>query len=75
VDKGQLSELGALLPPGVVHRVEVRVVRGGDPRTIVYAVIVRTRTELPVATGPCQKIEYLHNANAATTRTSPDAPV
>jgi hypothetical protein len=51
VDKGHFSELGALLPPGVVHRVEVRVVRG-DPRNIVYAVIVRTRTELPAATGP-----------------------
>jgi hypothetical protein len=51
VDKGHFSELGARLPPGVVHRVEVRVVRG-DPRNIVYAVIVRTRTELPAATGP-----------------------
>jgi hypothetical protein len=51
VDKGHFSELGARLPPGVVHRVEVRVVRG-DPRNIVYAVIARTRTELPADTGP-----------------------
>jgi hypothetical protein len=50
VDKGHFSELGALLPPGIVHRVEVRAIRG-DPRNIVYAVIVRTWTELPAATG------------------------
>jgi len=49
--KGHFSELGALLPPGVVHRVEVRVIRG-DPRNIRFAVIVRTRTELPADTGP-----------------------
>jgi hypothetical protein len=51
VDKGHFSELGALLPPGIVHRVEVRAIRG-DPRNIRYAVIVRTRTELPADTGP-----------------------
>ncbi|HEY4313898.1 MAG TPA: hypothetical protein VGO19_00145 [Actinomycetes bacterium] len=51
VAKGHFSELGARLPPGLVHRVEVRVIRG-DPRNIVYAVIVRTRTELPAGTGP-----------------------
>jgi hypothetical protein len=51
VDRGHFSELGARLAPGVVHRVEVRVLRG-DPRNIVYAVITRTRTELPPDTGP-----------------------
>jgi hypothetical protein len=51
VVKGHFSELGALLPPGIVHRVEVRVIRG-EPRNIAYAVMVRTRTELPADTGP-----------------------
>jgi hypothetical protein len=48
---GHFSELGARLSPGIVHRVEVRVIRG-DPHNIRFAVIVRTSTELPADTGP-----------------------
>lgn len=48
---GHFSQLGARLTPGLVHRVEVRVIRG-DPADIRFAVIVRTRTELPSDTGP-----------------------
>jgi hypothetical protein len=51
VAKGHFSELGARLPPGMVHRVDVRVIRG-DPRNVRFAVIFRTRTELPADTGP-----------------------
>ncbi|HSV41352.1 MAG TPA: hypothetical protein VLI04_21495 [Nocardioidaceae bacterium] len=43
---GHFSDLGARLSPGTPHRVEVTVVRG-DPRNIRYAVIVRTRTQMP----------------------------
>jgi hypothetical protein len=39
-------ELGARLEPGTGHQVEVEVVRG-DPRNIQYAVVVRTRTQIP----------------------------
>ena len=39
-------ELGAQLSPGVVHDVEVKVVRG-DPRNIRYAVVVRVPTQMP----------------------------
>lgn len=43
---GHYQELGARLSPGIDHQVAVEVVRG-DPRNIQYAVVVRTRTELP----------------------------
>lgn len=43
---GHYQELGARLSPGDDHQVVVEVVRG-DPRNIQYAVVVRTRTELP----------------------------
>lgn len=43
---GHFEELGAQLAPGTPHRVEVEVVRG-DPRNIRYAVVVRTRTQMP----------------------------
>jgi hypothetical protein len=46
VAKDHFTELGARLSPGAAHRIEVEVVRG-DPRNIQYAVVVRTRTELP----------------------------
>jgi hypothetical protein len=44
--KDHFTELGARLAPGVSHRIEVEVVRG-DPRNLQYAVVVRTRTEMP----------------------------
>jgi hypothetical protein len=44
--KDHFSELGARLSAGAVHRIEVEVARG-DPRNVQYAVVVRTRTELP----------------------------
>ena len=44
--RGHYQELGALLTHGGDHQVTVEVVRG-DPRNIQYAVVVRTRTELP----------------------------
>ena len=44
--RGHYMELGAQLSPGDAHRIEVEVVRG-DPRNIRYAVVVRTRTEMP----------------------------
>jgi len=43
---GHFMELGAQLSPGTVHQVVVEVVRG-DPRNIRYAVVVRTRTQMP----------------------------
>ncbi len=43
---GHFTELGARLPSGTDHQVEVQVVRG-DPRDIRYAVVVRTLTQLP----------------------------
>jgi hypothetical protein len=46
VTTGHFSELGARLSPGTDHQVEVEVVRG-DPRNIRYAVVVRTRTQMP----------------------------
>jgi hypothetical protein len=46
VDKGHFSDLGVRLPAGAVQRIEVEVARG-DPRNVQYAVVVRTRTELP----------------------------
>lgn len=46
VSKDHFTELGARLAPGVSHRIEVEVVRG-DPRNLQYAVVVRTRTEMP----------------------------
>ena len=43
---GHFSELGAQLSPAADHQVEVELVRG-DPRNIRYAVVVRTRTQIP----------------------------
>ena len=43
---GHFTELGARLTPGTKHDVEVEIVRG-DSRNIRYAVVVRTRTEMP----------------------------
>lgn len=43
---GHYQKLGAQLSPGGEHQVAVEVIRG-DPRNIQYAVVVRTRTELP----------------------------
>jgi hypothetical protein len=44
--KGHFTELGGHLEADALHRVEAEVVRG-DPRNVRYAVVVRTRTELP----------------------------
>ena len=44
--KDHFTELGARLSPGAVHRIEVEVVRG-DFRNLQYAVVMRTRTEMP----------------------------
>ena len=43
---GHFRDLGAELTPSTHHRVVVEVVRG-DPRDIEYAVVVRTRIEMP----------------------------
>jgi hypothetical protein len=44
--RGHFQELGAELTRNTDHRVEVEIVRG-DPRDIQYAVVVRTRTQIP----------------------------
>jgi hypothetical protein len=46
IASGHFTELGYGLSQGSAHRVEVRVLRG-DPRNVRYAVVVRTRTDLP----------------------------
>ena len=43
---GHVQELGDVLAPHEEHHVEVDVVRG-DPRDVRYAVVLRTRTEMP----------------------------
>jgi hypothetical protein len=43
---GHFQELGAELSPGTDHQIVVEVVRG-DPRDVQYAVVVRTRIQLP----------------------------